>query len=105
VNTAVEVDLDGQVNVEGTAHALVGGIGGHPDYAAAATRSRRGLSVIALASTHRGAPTLVERLSRPVTTASHDVDAVVTEHGVADLRGLDRGERRHALARVWDLAP
>jgi acyl-CoA hydrolase len=40
-----------------------------------------------------------------VTTASHDVDAVVTEHGVADLRGLDRGERRHALARVWDLAP
>jgi acyl-CoA hydrolase len=105
VNTAVEVDLGGQVNVEGTAHALVGGIGGHPDYAAAATRSRRGLSVIALASTHRGAPTLVERLSRPVTTASHDVDAVVTEHGVADLRGLDRGERRHALARVWDLAP
>jgi acyl-CoA hydrolase len=103
VNTAVEIDLDGQVNVEGTARALVGGIGGHPDYAAAATRSRRGLSVIALASTHRGVPTLVERLARPVTTASHDVDAVVTEHGVADLRGLDRDERRRALARVWPL--
>jgi acyl-CoA hydrolase len=104
VNTAVEIDVDGQVNVEGTARALVGGIGGHPDYAAAATRSRRGLSVIALASTHRGAPTLVERLSRPVTTASHDVDVVVTEHGVADLRGLDRGERRRALREVWPLA-
>lgn len=102
VNTAVEVDLEGQVNVEGTARAVVGGIGGHPDYAAAATRSRRGLSVVALASTHRGAPTLVERLSRPVTTASHDVDVVVTEHGVADLRGRDRPERRAALRAVWE---
>lgn len=101
VNTAVEVDRDGQVNVEGTARAIVGGIGGHPDYAAAATRSRRGLSVIALASTHRGTPTLAERLSRPVTTASHDVDVVVTEHGATDLRGLDRGERRDALRAVW----
>ncbi|MDL5158569.1 acetyl-CoA hydrolase/transferase C-terminal domain-containing protein [Actinomycetospora termitidis] len=101
VNTAVEIDADGQVNVEGTASALVGGIGGHPDYAAAATRSGRGLSVVALASTHRGRPTMVERLSRPVTTASHDVDVVVTEHGTADLRGLDRDERRAALARLW----
>ncbi|MEJ2869245.1 acetyl-CoA hydrolase/transferase C-terminal domain-containing protein [Actinomycetospora sp. OC33-EN08] len=101
VNTAVEIDPDGQVNVEGSASAVVGGIGGHPDYAAAATRSRRGLSVVALASTHRGRPTLVEHLSRPVTTASHDVDVVVTEHGTADLRGLDRPERRAALARLW----
>ncbi|MHC1562789.1 acetyl-CoA hydrolase/transferase C-terminal domain-containing protein [Actinomycetospora sp. C-140] len=97
VNTAVEIDLDGQVNVEGTATALVGGIGGHPDYAAAAARSARGLSVIALASQHRGRPTRVERLARPVTTAAHDVDVVVTEHGHADLRGLDRDERRRAL--------
>ncbi|MCD2195561.1 acetyl-CoA hydrolase [Actinomycetospora endophytica] len=104
VNTAVEVDLDGQINVEGTARAVVGGVGGHPDYAAAATRSRRGLSVVALASTHRGVPTLVEHLSRPVTTASHDVDVMVTEHGVADLRGRDRPERRAALREVWDPA-
>ncbi|MFC5062548.1 acetyl-CoA hydrolase/transferase C-terminal domain-containing protein [Actinomycetospora atypica] len=102
VNTAVEIDLDGQVNVEGSARAIVGGIGGHPDYSAAATRSRRGLSVIALASTHRGRPTLVDRLSRPVTTASHDVDVVVTEHGVAHLRGLDRAERRVALRTLWE---
>lgn len=101
VNTAVEVDLDGQVNVEGTARALVGGIGGHPDYAAAAARSARGLSVVAVASEHRGTPTLVERLSRPVTTAAHDVDVVVTEHGAADLRGLDRAERRAALRALW----
>jgi len=101
VNTAVEIDLDGQVNVEGTAQALVGGIGGHPDYAAAASRSVRGLSVVALASHHRGRSTRVERLSRPVSTAAHDVDVVVTEHGRADLRGLDRDERRLALDRVF----
>src|ERR1700733_678044 len=41
VNTAVEIDVDGQVNVEGTASAVLGGIGGHADYAAAATRSVR----------------------------------------------------------------
>ncbi|GAA4802757.1 hypothetical protein GCM10023200_44970 [Actinomycetospora chlora] len=101
VNTAVEIDLDGQVNVEGTATSLVGGIGGHPDYAAAAARSVRGLSVVALASQHRGRSTRVERLSRPVTTASHDVDVVVTEHGRADLRGLDRAERRRALDALF----
>jgi acyl-CoA hydrolase len=101
VNTAVEIDTAGQVNVEGTATAVVGGIGGHPDYAAAGTRSRHGLSLVAVASTHRGSPTLVRTLSRPVTTASHDVDVVVTEHGSADLRGLDRGERGAALAQLW----
>ena len=102
VNTAVEIDRAGQVNVEGTADAVVGGIGGHPDYAAAGTRSRDGLSIVAVASTHRGGSTLVEALSRPVTTASHDVDVVVTEHGSADLRGLDRDERASAIAQLWN---
>ncbi|PVZ12087.1 acetyl-CoA hydrolase/transferase C-terminal domain-containing protein [Actinomycetospora cinnamomea] len=101
VNTAVEIDLDGQVNVEGTASGLVGGVGGHPDYAAAGARSVRGLSVIALASHHRGRSTRVPQLSRPVSTPSHDVDVVVTEHGPADLRGLDRDERRRALDRIF----
>ncbi|MGI5128539.1 acetyl-CoA hydrolase/transferase C-terminal domain-containing protein [Pseudonocardia sp. CA-107938] len=101
VNTALEIDPDGQVNVEGTATSAMGGIGGHPDYAMAGSRCPGGLSVIALAATHGGRPTLVERLSRPVTTAGHDVDVVVTERGVADLRGLDRTERRHALAALW----
>ena len=100
LNTALEIDLDGQVNVEGLGRSAVGMIGGHPDFAAAGVCGE-GLSVIALASSHRGLPTLVTRLSRPVTTASHDVDVVVTEHGVADLRGLDRVERRAALSDLW----
>ncbi|MDE3720203.1 acetyl-CoA hydrolase/transferase C-terminal domain-containing protein [Nocardiopsis sp. N85] len=101
INTAVEIDHDGQVNVEGTARGVLGGIGGHADYAAAATRSIGGLSVIAIPTRHRGRPTLVERLSRPVTTPSQDVEVVVTERGVADLRGLSRAERRAALADLW----
>jgi acyl-CoA hydrolase len=102
INTAVEIDTAGQVNAEGTARSVVGGVGGHPDYSAAATRSRFGLSVIAVASEHRGRSNLVSRLSRPVTTASHDVDIVVTEKGVADLRGLGRAERTTALLTLWD---
>jgi Acetyl-CoA hydrolase/transferase C-terminal domain len=101
VNTAVEIDMAGQVNVEGTADAVVGGVGGHPDYAEGATRSRDGLSVVAVASSHRGTSTLVERLSRPVTTASHDVEVVVTERGSVDLRGMDRAERSAALRSLW----
>jgi len=102
VNTAVEIDVDGQINVEGTAASALGGIGGHPDYAAAAARSVGGLSIMALPSSHNGRPTLVSRLSRPVSTPSHDVDVVVTERGLADLRGLSRPERRQALNRLWD---
>jgi acyl-CoA hydrolase len=101
VNTAVEIDAAGQVNVEGTADAVVGGVGGHPDYAEGATRSRDGLSIVAVASRHKGVSTLVERLSRPVTTASHDVEMVVTERGCVDLRGLDRAERSAALRSLW----
>jgi acyl-CoA hydrolase len=101
VNTAVEIDLDGQVNVEGTASAVLGGIGGHADYAAAAARSVGGLSVIAVTTRHNGKPTLVSQLSRPVSTPSQDVDIVVTERGQADLRGLSRPERHKALRTLW----
>ncbi|MBC3190576.1 acetyl-CoA hydrolase [Pseudonocardia sp. C8] len=100
LNTALEIDLDGQVNVEGVAGSAAGMIGGHPDFAAAAARGP-GLSVIALPSSHRGRPTLVEQLGGPVTTPSHDVDVVVTDRGTADLRGLGRDERRRALTALW----
>ncbi|HVW45066.1 MAG TPA: acetyl-CoA hydrolase/transferase C-terminal domain-containing protein [Amycolatopsis sp.] len=105
VNTAVEIDFDGQVNVEGTAGAVLGGIGGHADYAAAAARSVGGLSIIATSTRHRGRSTLVPALSRPVSTPAHDVDVVVTETGMADLRGLSRPERRDALRELWERNP
>jgi acyl-CoA hydrolase len=103
VNSALEIDLDGQVNAEVAGGSWAGGIGGQPDYAAAAATSPKGISIFCLASSNSGRPTLVERLSGPVTTPGHDVEIVVTERGTADLRGLTRPERRRALARLWDV--
>jgi hypothetical protein len=101
LNTALEIDLEGQVGVESTGGRATGMIGGHPDFAAAGVRSPGGLSVVAVPSRHRTGPTLVERLSGPVTTPSQDVDVVVTERGAVDLRGLDRPARRAALRDLW----
>jgi hypothetical protein len=101
VNAALEVDLDGQINVEAVGGSAIAGIGGQPDYAYAAARSSGGLSVLAVATERRGHATLVEQLEVPASTASHDIDVVVTERAVADLRGLDRIGRRRAIAGLW----
>ncbi|HEV7755331.1 MAG TPA: acetyl-CoA hydrolase/transferase C-terminal domain-containing protein [Mycobacteriales bacterium] len=101
VNTALELDLTGQVNVEGFGGDIVAGIGGHPDYAVAAARSPLGVSVVALPTVRGGRRTLVERLSAPTSTARSDVDVVVTEHGSADLRGCTDAERTAALLDLW----
>ncbi len=103
VNTAIEIDPVGNVNVEGIGDKVVGGIGGHPDYMTAGHLSRGGLSVIAVPSTRRGTSPLVPQLSRPVSTPAHDVDLVVTERGSADLRGLGWGARQDALERLFNL--
>jgi len=101
VNTGLEIDLDGQVNAEVAGGSWVGGIGGQPDFALGASLSRGGLSIMAMAA-HRGSdPTLVERLQGPVSTPCYDVDVVVTDAGSADLRGLDRTQRRAALIELW----
>jgi len=101
VLTALQVDVHGQPNVESVGGSALAGIGGQPDYAYAATRSPAGLSVLAVPTTRRGHPTLVEQLDGAASTPSHDVDVVATEFGVADLRGLDRTSRRRAIARLW----
>lgn len=101
VNTAIEIDPVGQVNVEGVNDNVVGGIGGHPDFCAAAAMSRHGLSIIAVPSTFGGHSTLVERLSRPVSTPAYDVDVIVTESGHADLRGIDWEQRRKLIGELF----
>ena len=101
INTALEIDGDGAVNVETAAGSTIGGIGGHHDFCFSATNLPGSLSIIALPSRSRSGPTLVERFEGPVSTPSHDVDIVVTEQGTADLRGLDRRARRAALTALW----
>ena len=99
-NTALQVGLDGAVNVERVGGRLVAGIGGHADFCAAASLSMGGLSVIAVPSTTRaGASTIVPTVET-VSTPRCDVGLVVTEHGVADLRGVDDAERARRLVAV-----
>ncbi|HYT39909.1 MAG TPA: acetyl-CoA hydrolase/transferase C-terminal domain-containing protein, partial [Acidimicrobiia bacterium] len=99
VNSALEVGLDGAVNVEVLGGRPVAGIGGHGDFCAAAARSAGGLSIVALPATRRGRSTIVPAVEH-VSTPGADVHVLVTEHGVADLRGIDDGERRRRLAAV-----
>jgi hypothetical protein len=68
VNTALHIDLLAQVGLDSPASGLVSGVGSHADYAAAASRSAHGVSVVALPSVRHGQPTLVDRLAIPVST-------------------------------------
>ena len=102
VNTAIEIDAFGQINVEGVGEKVVGGIGGHPDYCAAAAQSRDGLSIIAVPSRTNGRSPFVSQLSRPVSTPGYDIDLIVTESGHADLRGTDWTRRRHLITELFD---
>jgi acyl-CoA hydrolase len=99
-NSAVQVGLDGSVNVERVGGRIIAGIGGHADFSAAASHCVDGMSVVALRSTdRRGTSTIVEWVE-VVSTPRCDVDVVVTEHGVADLRGVDDRERAERIAAV-----
>nr|WP_233213486.1 acetyl-CoA hydrolase/transferase C-terminal domain-containing protein [Mycobacterium sp. QGD 101] len=102
VNTAIEIDPYGQVNVEGRGAKVVGGIGGHPDYCAAARMSRGGLSIIAVPTAVNGRSPLVDTLSRPASTPAHDIDLIVTESGHADLRGADWEQRRRLISALFE---
>lgn len=99
VNGAVEVDLTGQVNSTHIGTDLVGGIGGSGDFFRNAL-----LSVVALPSTAAGGDVsrVVPRVAH-VDHTEHDVDVVVTDQGVADLRGLSPRERMAAVAEVAHL--
>lgn len=104
VNSALEIDLTGQVNAETLGPRQVAGIGGQFDFALSASRSRGGANVIALPSTGReGAVSrIVSRLApgSAVTTPRFLADVVVTEHGTARLRGRSERERAAALMAV-----
>lgn len=102
LNSAVEVDLTGQVNAESAGGQYIGAVGGQVDYVRAATASPGGRSMIALPSTaQNGAVSrIVSQLSGPVTTARSDVDVIVTEFGAADLRGKTLSQRTKALIAI-----
>lgn len=100
LNSAIEVDLTGQINAETAAGVYVGAVGGALDFLRAARRSRGGLPIVALPSVAGNASRIVARLSGPVSTPRSDAGIIVTEHGVADLRGLTLSERVEGMIAI-----
>ena len=95
VNGAIEVDLTGQINAEVARGQYVGAVGGAGEFLRAAARSPHGLPIVVAPASR-----IVEALSGPVSTARVDAGIIVTEHGVADLRGRTLPERRERLLAV-----
>jgi acyl-CoA hydrolase len=100
INSALQVDLTGQVGAEVAGGRYLGGVGGQADFCGAAARTGA-RSIIALRSRAGEESTIVPALrGGPVTTARADVDVVVTEHGVAHLRGCALSDRAGRLAAI-----
>jgi acyl-CoA hydrolase len=104
INSAIEIDLTGQVCADSMGHRIYSGIGGQMDFIRGAAESRGGKPIIALPSTAAGGT--VSRIThelRPgagvVTTRGH-VHWVVTEYGAVNLHGMTLRERAEALIGV-----
>jgi 4-hydroxybutyrate CoA-transferase len=104
INSALEVDLSGQVNSEMIGGVTMAGVGGSLDFMLGATLSPGGKSIIALPSTADGGarsrivPFIAS--SAAVTIPRYCVDFVVTEYGVATLVGKSLTERARALTAI-----
>jgi len=103
INSALEVDLTGQFNAEvaGTKH--IGLVGGHADFMRGCVRSKGGRGIVVMQATARGGSIsrIVPKLAGGiVTTSRSDADVVVTEYGMAELRGRTVSERADALIAI-----
>jgi len=104
INASLQVDLLGQCGSESIGHLPYSGTGGQVDFVRAANRSRGGKAFIVLPSTakddsiSRIVPTLTP--GTHVTTSKNDVNYVVTEYGVAQLRGKSAHQRAEALIAI-----
>ncbi len=102
INSAIEVDLTGQINAEGSGDAYLGGTGGQVDFVRAASRAPGGVAIIALSATAKNGTVskIVPMLSGPVTTARSEVDVIVTEFGAAELKGQTLAERARRMVAI-----
>jgi len=104
INATLQIDLLGQCGSESLAHRPYSGTGGQSDFVRAANRSRGGKAIIVLPSTAVGGtvsrivPTLAA--GTHVSTSKNDINYVVTEHGVAQLRGKSARQRAAALIAI-----
>jgi 4-hydroxybutyrate CoA-transferase len=103
INSALEVDLLGQVCADTLGARQFSGVGGQVDFVRGARLSQGGKAIIALASTAKGGVSRIVPTLKPgaaVTTSRSDVDYVVTDHGIAHLRGKTVRERMKALLAI-----
>jgi acyl-CoA hydrolase len=100
LNSAIEVDLTGAINSETVDGNYIGAIGGSPDFVAGANAAERGRAIIALPSTTRGGQSRIVAKVETVSVPAAAADAVVTEWGVAELRGCDRDERARRMMAI-----
>lgn len=104
INSALQVDLMGQVNAEMIGSRQFSGIGGQVDFVRGVSRAKNGKSIIALPSTASGGK--VSRIAceldrgAAVSTSRNDVHYIVTEYGIANLRGKSLRERTLALIGI-----
>lgn len=98
INSAVEVDLTGQVNAEVAGGSYLGAVGGALDFIRAAGNSPGGLSLLVLPAAR-----IVESLSGPVSTPRSEAGIIVTEKGAADLRGCTLKERMRRMQAISSL--
>jgi len=101
INSALEVDLFGQVNAEQVGHYPVAGVGGQMDFIHGARLSNGGKAIIALPATaKKGMQSRIKAEIPFVTSLKSEIDYVVTEYGAAPLFGKSRKERAHALISI-----
>lgn len=103
INTAVEVDLTGQVCSESVGHLEISGVGGATDTHLGAQRSEGGRGIIAFSSLNqKGFPKIVSALKQgaKVSISRNDIDTIVTEFGVVQLKGLSISQRVKAMVSI-----
>jgi 4-hydroxybutyrate CoA-transferase len=104
INSAIQIDLTGQINAESVEGIQVSGVGGQTDFICGSALSNGGRSIIVAASTSSNGEKskIVPFLDRgaSVTSLRHDIDYVVTEHGIAFLRGKTLNQRARALIKI-----
>jgi acyl-CoA hydrolase len=100
INSAIEVDLIGRINSETADGSYLGAIGGLRDFIAGANAAEGGRAIIALPAAARGGQSRIVAKVATVSVEAETVDAVVTEWGVAELRGCDLDERARRMIAI-----
>lgn len=100
INSALQVGLDGSVNSETLNGVAIGAIGGQLDFVRGANASPGGRAIIALPATASDGSSRIVTHVETVTTPRADVDAIVTEWGIAELRGCGLAERARRMIAI-----